>query len=103
MGFVGVKLYCSLGYSPTDNQSVHKYLRRKVSLHKRLSNMGYSLTLTEDAKKFVAEKGFDPQFGARPLKRFIQHTLETQIGRQIIAGDAAEGRTRSADSVVGVG
>lgn len=53
-------------------------------LHKRLHNMNYNLVLTEEAKKFVAEKGFDPQFGARPLHRAIQKYLEDPLAEFIL-------------------
>jgi len=48
-------------------------------LYARLANMGYTLALADDAKKFVAEKGFDPQFGARPLHRAIQKYIEDPL------------------------
>lgn len=60
-------------------------------LHQRLLGMGYSLSLTEDAKKFVAEKGFDPQFGARPLHRAIQKYLEDPLAEFILNEDLEEG------------
>ena len=62
-----------------------------VDLHNRLSDRQIDLTLTEDAKGFIARKGFDPVFGARPLKRFLQHELETRIGRALISGDISDG------------
>lgn len=62
-----------------------------VDLCNRLSNRQIGLTLTEDAKVFIARKGFDPVFGARPLKRFLQHELETRIGRALISGDILDG------------
>ena len=62
-----------------------------VDLHNRLSDRQISLTLTEKAKVFIAHKGFDPVFGARPLKRFLQHELETRIGRALISGDIPDG------------
>ncbi|MDE2955059.1 MAG: ATP-dependent chaperone ClpB [Gemmatimonadota bacterium] len=62
-----------------------------VDLHNRLSDRQIGLTLTEDAKGFIARKGFDPVFGARPLKRFLQHELETRIGRALISGDISDG------------
>ena len=61
-----------------------------VDLRNRLSNRQIGLTLTEDAKGFIARKGFDPVFGARPLKRFLQHELETRIGRALISGDISD-------------
>ena len=60
-------------------------------LHGRLGGMGYTLTLTEDAKKFVAEKGFDPQFGARPLHRAIQKYLEDPLAEFILNENLEEG------------
>ena len=60
-------------------------------LHKRLDGMGYKLTLTKEAKKFVAEKGFDPQFGARPLHRAIQKYLEDPLAEFILGENPVEG------------
>lgn len=62
-----------------------------VDLRNRLSNRQIDLTLSEDVKGFIARKGFDPVFGARPLKRFLQHELETRIGRALISGDISDG------------
>ncbi len=47
---------------------------------------GFSLTITEEAKQFVAEEGYDPQFGARPLKRAIQRNIEDLVAEAIISG-----------------
>jgi len=60
-------------------------------LHKRLTAMMYSLVLSDEAKKFVAEKGFDPQFGARPLHRAIQKYLEDPLAEFILNENPAEG------------
>jgi ATP-dependent Clp protease ATP-binding subunit ClpC len=62
---------------------------------KRLTNLGFSLALTEDAKAFIAEKGYDSQFGARPLHRAIQKYLEDPLAEEILnlnikAGDVLE-------------
>jgi ATP-dependent Clp protease ATP-binding subunit ClpC len=53
-------------------------------LHKRLKNMNLTLTLSEEAKNFVAEKGYDPQFGARPLHRAIQKYIEDPLAEFIL-------------------
>mgnify|MGYP002072162347 FL=1 len=58
---------------------------------KRLEGMNYKLVLSEDAKKFLAEKGFDPQFGARPLHRAIQKYLEDPLAEFILNESPAEG------------
>lgn len=60
-------------------------------LHKRLSGMTFSLVLSDEAKKFVAEKGFDPQFGARPLNRAIQKYIEDPLAEFILNENPPEG------------
>ncbi|HCV51703.1 MAG TPA: Clp protease ClpC, partial [Saprospirales bacterium] len=60
-------------------------------LFARLDNMGYKLILADDAKKFVAEKGYDPQFGARPLHRAIQKYMEDPLAEFILANNPGEG------------
>jgi len=60
-------------------------------LHGRLEGMGYKLSLTDEAKKFVAEKGFDPQFGARPLHRAIQKYIEDPLAEFILNENPTEG------------
>jgi ATP-dependent Clp protease ATP-binding subunit ClpB len=60
-------------------------------LERRLGTRGIGLTLTDDATAFVARQGYDPVYGARPLKRYLQHELESKIGRAIIAGDVSDG------------
>lgn len=60
-------------------------------LYKRLENMGYKMTLSAAAKKFVAEKGYDPQFGARPLNRAIQKYIEDPLAEYILNESPAEG------------
>ncbi len=62
-----------------------------VSLQKRLENKQLTVTVTDAAKEFIIEDGFDPNFGARPLKRYIQRTVETLVAKKIIAVDLAPG------------
>jgi ATP-dependent Clp protease ATP-binding subunit ClpB len=66
-------------------------------LRQRLADRGLALELTEPARRLVAREGFDPVFGARPLKRFLQHQLESRIARALIAGEAPEGSTVRVD------
>lgn len=61
------------------------------SLYKRISDLGYTLTISDDAKDFVAEKGYDVQFGARPLKRAIQNYIEDAVCERILSGEVKEG------------
>ena len=61
------------------------------SLFGRVHNLGYEIKLTDVAKDFIAEKGFDINFGARPLKRAIQKYLEDPIAEEILKGDISDG------------
>ncbi|WP_256007529.1 ATP-dependent Clp protease ATP-binding subunit [Pedobacter deserti] len=61
------------------------------SLFGRVHNLGYEIKLTDNAKEFIAEKGFDSNFGARPLKRAIQKYLEDPIAEEILKGEINEG------------
>ncbi|MBT8191640.1 MAG: ATP-dependent Clp protease ATP-binding subunit [Bacteroidia bacterium] len=75
-------------------------------LFKRLENMGYNLTLSPAAKKFVAEKGFDPQYGARPLNRAIQKYIEDPLAEFILNENPDQGSelkaviTKSKDGIM---
>ncbi len=60
-------------------------------LHKRLADRGFTLLLTPAARSFIARAAYDPVYGARPLKRYLQHHLETKIGRAMIASEVHEG------------
>ena len=62
-------------------------------LYKRIETLGYTIDLSEGARQFVAEKGYDVQFGARPLKRAIQNYIEDGISELIVNGDLKPGTT----------
>ncbi len=66
-------------------------------LYKRISEMGYTLKLTDKAKEFLSKKGYDPQYGARPLHRAIQKYLEDPLAEAILNDDFAEGDVIKAD------
>ena len=63
------------------------------SLFRRISDMGYTVELSDEAKEFVATKGYDVQFGARPLKRAIQNYIEDGLCERIVNGDIQPGAT----------
>jgi ATP-dependent Clp protease ATP-binding subunit ClpB len=63
-----------------------------VDLNQRLADRRVTVTLDTKAKEWAAEKGYDPVFGARPLKRFLQRQIETKLARALIAGEVAEGQ-----------
>ena len=70
-------------------------------LYKRIGDLGYQIELSDEAKSFVAEKGYDVQFGARPLKRAIQSYIEDGISELIVNGDLEAGSTIYINKVEG--
>ena len=70
-------------------------------VQERLSDRGISIELTQRAKEWIAEKGFDPAFGARPLRRTVQRYLETPLARKVLAGEIGDGGRFTVDAVEG--
>jgi ATP-dependent Clp protease ATP-binding subunit ClpB len=66
-------------------------------LGRRLATRALRIRVSEEAKKLLAEEGYDPQFGARPLKRVIQQRIENPLASRILAGEFAEGDTIRVD------
>ena len=64
-----------------------------ASLRARLEEKSLGLEITEEAKQLIIDRGFDPVFGARPLKRYLQSAVETLIAKEILAGDISAGHT----------
>ncbi len=62
-----------------------------AGFHRRLLDLGYKLTLSDEAKNFIAEQGYDPQYGARPLKRAIQRYLEDELADLILSSGLEAG------------
>ncbi len=62
-----------------------------AGFYRRMESLGYGVTITEDAKNFIADKGCDVQFGARPLKRAIQKYLEDELAELILSGGVKDG------------
>lgn len=71
-------------------------------LSQRLKDRRITLSVTEEAKRCIAEAGYDPVYGARPLKRYIQRELETKVARCILTGSVTEGGTITVDCNGGV-
>ncbi|MES2874846.1 MAG: ATP-dependent Clp protease ATP-binding subunit, partial [Bacteroidota bacterium] len=67
------------------------------ALFERIQGLGYEIKLTDAAKEFIADKGYDSNFGARPLKRAIQKHLEDPIAEEILKGELVEGDTMEVD------
>ena len=66
-------------------------------LRKRLSDKQLNLVVTDAAKAFIVDNGYDPIYGARPLKRYIQANVETMIAKEIIGGSRVPGDTLTVD------
>ena len=79
-------------------EDIHKIIDLMLGkLLSRVTNLGYQVELTEKAKDFLAEKGYDPQYGARPLSRAIQRYLEDPVAEEILKGELKEGDVIQAD------
>ena len=85
-------------FDQLDKEAIHKIIDLELEgLYKRVENLGYKLTITDAAKDFIATKGYDIQFGARPLKRAIQKYLEDEMAEIIIRASVEEGDTIQVD------
>jgi ATP-dependent Clp protease ATP-binding subunit ClpB len=67
-------------------------------VRRRLADRRLNLELSEPARVLIAREGYDPVYGARPLRRFIQHEVETRIGRALLSGDIRDGATIELDA-----
>ncbi len=73
-------------FDPLDKEAIFKIIDIELAgFYRRVADLGYTLRLSEQAKTFIAEKGYDAQFGARPLKRAIQKYLEDRLAEMIIS------------------
>ena len=79
-------------FNSLKREDIHKIIDISLGhLLKRIVELGYNVELSKKAKDFIAEKGYDRQFGARPLNRAIQKYLEDPIAEEILKGDLSEG------------
>jgi ATP-dependent Clp protease ATP-binding subunit ClpC len=85
-------------FDQLDKEAIRQIIDIELkSFYKRVETMGYQLTITDATKEFLATKGYDIQFGARPLKRAIQKYLEDELAEIIIKSELKEGDTISVD------
>ncbi len=85
-------------YKPLTKENVSHIVDLMVDdLNGRLRDKRLTVSLTQPAKEFVLDKAYDPAFGARPLRRYLQHTVETLISKQIIAGRVEPGARLAVD------
>ena len=89
-------------YKPLTKENITHIIDLLVDdLNRRLANKQLTVTLTEAAKQYIIGSAYDPIYGARPLRRFVQHTVETLIGRKIIADETETGSALTVDYVDG--
>ena len=89
-------------YKPLQKENIGKIVDLMLEdLRDRLAGKNLLLEVTEAAKDYIIEKGYDPNYGARPLKRLIQSEVETLIAREIIKKDIAAGSTLKVDETDG--
>ena len=81
-------------FDQLDLEAIKKIIDIELKgLYKRIESLGYQLTITDSAKEVVATKGYDVQFGARPLKRAIQNYIEDGVCEKLLSGELHEGDT----------
>ncbi len=81
-------------FDQLDKSSIEKIIDIELKgFYKRMSELGYTIELSQEAKDFLTDKGYDVQFGARPLKRAIQNYVEDEIAELILSGGVAENGT----------
>ena len=79
-------------FSPLTEDQIVKIIEMSLAdIEKRLVERNISLELTEKAKKFIADESYDPAYGARPVKRFLQRNVETQLAEELIRGTVKDG------------
>ncbi len=81
-------------FNPLERESIDKIIDIELSkLYERVRELGYTISMSDQAKEFIAEKGFDRQYGARPLKRAIQKYVEEELADKIVNSKIEEGDT----------
>ncbi len=86
-------------YKPLTRQNVMNIIDLQIAkLNKRLAQQQISCAVTERAKEAIVDAAYNPEFGARPLRRYVQHTVETMLSKRILRGDITPGRTVTIDT-----
>ncbi|MES4889631.1 ATP-dependent chaperone ClpB [Streptomyces sp. NPDC096012] len=86
-------------FKPLGEAQIEKIVELQFDeLRRRLAERRISVELTEAAREFIAHQGYDPVYGARPLRRYISHEVETLIGRALLRGDVQDGATIRVDA-----
>ena len=85
-------------FNALDKENIKEIVQVELQkLLDRIKGLGYSLRISPKAIQFIAEKGYDKQYGARPLRRTIQHYIEDEIAEKIVLSEVRKGDTISVD------
>ena len=86
-------------YKPLAREHITGIIDLQIArLNRRLEEQQITCALTEEAKKAIVDAAYDPQYGARPLRRYIQHTVETMLSKRLLAGKILPGDTVTVDA-----
>lgn len=89
-------------YKPLTKENVTKIIDLQIDkLNSRLEDQQIKVELTQAAKETIVDASYDPQYGARPLRRYVQHTVETMLSKRLLRGDILPGETVTVDAVDG--
>jgi ATP-dependent Clp protease ATP-binding subunit ClpC len=89
-------------FNSLSRDDIHRIIDLELSkLFGRIESLGYGITLTDAAKDFLVDKGYDEQFGARPLRRALQKYLEDPLAEEIISAQLQEGDKIEGDAMEG--
>ena len=85
-------------YKPLTKENVTKIIDLQIAqLNRRLEHQQIKVELTVAAKLAIVEAAYDPQYGARPLRRYVQHTVETMLSKRLLRGEVLPGQTVTVD------
>lgn len=86
-------------YKPLSKENITGIIDLQIAaLNRRLADKQLRCELTQAAKQFIIDAAYDPQFGARPLRRYVQHTVETLLAKKILEGSVQPGSTITVDT-----
>ena len=86
-------------YKPLTKENIYHIIDLQIDhLNRRLADQQLHCHLTQQAKELIVEQAYDPNYGARPLRRFIQHTVETRLSKLILAGSVSTGQELTVDA-----
>ena len=86
-------------YKPLTKENVTKIIDLQIdALNRRLADKQLSVVMSDEAKRYVVDNAYDPIYGARPLRRYVQHTVETMLSKRLLRGDVTPGQTVTVDA-----